>query len=157
METKGELFRTRFCNTVEIPNFLFKLDTTELHAHDRIIRDNGQTHFRYFVNERKLLKAGFSGFSLEGIYFSHLHIWTSLFLFQYLTFFVSGVDALDTVSDKGDVHTRRMIKKAEEATSRLSLEGPDFLNHSSGSRKKRIKGSDKSSKTPFEPSWGICT
>lgn len=153
----GEFFGTSFSNTVDNPNFIFKLDTPELQARDNLISDNGQSYFRCFVNERKLVEAGLSGLSLECIYFLHFNLWTSLFLFQYFSFLVSAADALNAISEKGDVSTRTMIKKAKESKSHLPPKVPDFLNHRFGSGKKRVNASYGSSKTHFKPLWGLCT
>lgn len=48
-----------------------------------------------------------------------------------------------------------MIKKAKKNLSRLPPKVPSVSEEIS-CRKKRSKGFDGSSKTPFEPSWGIC-
>lgn len=78
----GEFFRTSFSCTVDSPYFIFKLDIPELHARDKLSSDNGQTHFRCFVNERKLAEPGLSGLSLKGIKFPHFNLWISLFFYS---------------------------------------------------------------------------
>lgn len=49
-----------------------------------------------------------------------------------------------------------MIKKAEAAYGSLPPKIPEFLGDGPSGGKKRTKNSDGSSRTPFEPSWGIC-
>lgn len=84
-EDWGEFFETSFHNVVDNPNHILQLSTSELYARDALIRDCGQTHFRHFVNERKLAEAGISNLPLEGIYFK-LNSLVKFVLIQY--FFV---------------------------------------------------------------------
>lgn len=55
----------------------------------------------------------------------------------------------------GEAPTKRMVKKSEQEKNPHAVKIPNILKHSQKSEK-WAKGSDGSSKTPFEPEWGIC-
>lgn len=95
-----------------IARTIFSTLTPEMYARDELIKNNGQDHCWHFVNERKLIEAGLSGF-IRGYFFLPLQLWTSLFLLHYFPCFISADDALDAVSDKREMPTRRMIKMDE--------------------------------------------
>lgn len=82
----GEFFRTSLSSTVDSSHYIFNHDTPEVYAHDELIGDNGQTHFRRIVNKRKLIEAGLSVLSFEGIYFAILSL-NNFFLIPILSIF----------------------------------------------------------------------
>lgn len=59
-------FRTSFNHVLDPGSFIFELTSSEMLARDKLLSDNGQTHYREFINESALVEAGISSLSLEG-------------------------------------------------------------------------------------------
>ncbi|XP_074342452.1 uncharacterized protein LOC141680014 [Apium graveolens] len=100
----GDLLKTTFSNVSDQLDQVLKLNNFECYARDALIREKGQNHFQHIINERQLVETSLSFLSLE------------------------AVDALDEDAAKNGIKPmKRMIKQAEDGSSRLPSKIPAFL------------------------------
>lgn len=79
----GHFFVSKFGEVNDSLHFVCDLSPEELLDRDRLIADDGRTHYKVFLNEKRLVEAGLSLLSIEGkIFIAHYEL--GLFLYQYL-------------------------------------------------------------------------
>lgn len=70
----GRYFRTRFGHVSDAGFYLLELNRLDLSNRDKLISDNGRTHYREFLNETALVEAGFSTLSPKGNLLLHFFL-----------------------------------------------------------------------------------
>lgn len=127
----GHFFVKKFGFVHDSSHFVCELNPKELSDRDRLLADDGRTHYRTILTEKKLIEAGLSILSFE------------------------AAEETDNRPANQPTVTRRMMKKAEAQLEPSRREVPQFLEENSQGGK-RYRNAGESVRTPFTPDWGIC-
>ena len=64
----GQFFVKKFGSVEDSSHFILDLEESELLDRDRLLEDNGRSHFRAFFSEKRLVEAGLSCLPYDGNY-----------------------------------------------------------------------------------------